>query len=77
MVYRCRVHNGRIELEPRAALPEGAEVEVVVVPERQPSDSSQPSIYEQLEPIIGTVDDLPEDLSVNHDHCLYGAPKRS
>ncbi len=26
--------------------------------------------------VAGTVDDLPPDLSVNHDHYLYGAPKR-
>ncbi|HEY2343225.1 MAG TPA: hypothetical protein VGH90_09365, partial [Chthoniobacteraceae bacterium] len=24
----------------------------------------------------GTADDLPADLSMNHDHYLYGAPKR-
>jgi hypothetical protein len=26
--------------------------------------------------IIGTADDLPADLSINHDHYLYGTPKR-
>jgi len=26
--------------------------------------------------IAGTADDLPADLSVNHDHYLYGTPKR-
>ncbi len=25
--------------------------------------------------IAGTADDLPADLSVNHDHYLYGTPK--
>lgn len=29
-----------------------------------------------LKEIEGTADDLPADLSVNHDHYLYGAPKR-
>ncbi len=26
--------------------------------------------------IAGTADDLPPDLSLNHDHYLYGTPKR-
>ena len=26
--------------------------------------------------IAGSADDLPADLSVNHDHYLYGTPKR-
>jgi hypothetical protein len=26
--------------------------------------------------IAGTADDLPADLSINHDHYLYGTPKR-
>jgi hypothetical protein len=29
-----------------------------------------------LSEIIGTADDLPSDLSANHDHYLYGTPKR-
>jgi hypothetical protein len=27
--------------------------------------------------VAGTADDLPSDLSVNHDHYLYGTPKQS
>jgi hypothetical protein len=26
--------------------------------------------------IAGTADDLPSDMSLNHDHYLYGTPKR-
>jgi hypothetical protein len=26
--------------------------------------------------LAGTVDGLPEDFSINHDHYLYGTPKR-
>jgi hypothetical protein len=29
-----------------------------------------------LSDIAGSADDLPADLSVNHDHYLYGTPKR-
>lgn len=27
--------------------------------------------------VAGTADDLPSDLSINHDHHLYGTPKQS
>ena len=27
--------------------------------------------------VAGTADDLPPDFSVNHDHYLYGTPKRA
>ncbi len=27
--------------------------------------------------IAGTADDLPPDLSVNHDHYLYGVPNQA
>ena len=29
-----------------------------------------------LAEIVGTAEDLPADLSINHDHYLYGTPKR-
>lgn len=78
MVYRGQVRNGKVEFDNGFALPEGAEVDITLrgaVPEPQ-GDDSVPTLYEQLADIIGTVPDLPEDLSVNHDHYLYGTPKR-
>lgn len=77
MVYRGYVRNGKIELDEAAQLPEGAEVEVLVRdalvgPE---GDEAIPTLYGQLEDLIGTVPDLPEDFSINHDHYLYGVPK--
>ena len=30
----------------------------------------------ELKDVVGTVDDLPPDASVNLDHYLYGTPKR-
>jgi hypothetical protein len=36
-----------------------------------------PSLYEAMKPFIGMVDDLPADLSINHDHYLYGTPKQT
>jgi hypothetical protein len=35
-----------------------------------------PTLYERLMPFIGIANGLPRDFSVNHDHYLYGTPKR-
>lgn len=77
MVFRGHVRNGRIELDRPVGLPEGAEVEVAITSADEPADEQrQPTLYDTLKPFIGSVDDLPEDFSVNHDHYLYGTPKR-
>ena len=78
MVYRGRVCNGRIEVERDARLPEGADVEITISREPSPpnEDADIPTLYEQLKDIIGSVPDLPEDLSANHDHYLYSVPKQ-
>lgn len=33
--------------------------------------------FKALLEIAGTADDLPPDLSVNHDHYLYGVPNQA
>ena len=78
MTYRGHVCNGRIELENDVRLPEGAAVDVTLS-ERQAAskeDTDIPTLYEELRDVIGSVPGLPEDLSINHDHYLYGIPKR-
>ena len=78
MVYRGRVCNGRIEVDNHVRLPEGADVDITVREKQSPADedASLPTLYEQLKDLIGSVDDLPPDASVNLDHYLYGHPKR-
>ena len=72
MTYRGRVKNGVIALDAPAGLPEGAEVEVSPVG----SPTQIPTVAERLKDIIGIADGLPADSSINHDHYLYGAPKK-
>ena len=72
MTYRGRVKNGMIVLETPPSLPEGAEVEVREVGEEAPI----PTLYERYKDFIGIAEGLPSDSSINHDHYLYGAPKR-
>jgi hypothetical protein len=72
MTYRGRVKNGVIVLEPPAELPEGSVVEVSA----DTTDEEIPTLYERMKDVIGIADGLPEDSSANHDHYLYGAPKK-
>ncbi len=78
MVYRGHVDNGVIRLEDAPALPEGAEVEVRLLAEGafREDEGSIPSVCETLKDFVGKAEGLPPDLAVNHDHYLYGLPKR-
>lgn len=38
--------------------------------------AGEESLGEFLLKFAGTFNDLPSDMSVNHDHYLYGVPKR-
>lgn len=70
MTYRGHIRNGQITLDEPAELPEGAEVNVEIV------GNGEPSIWEKLQELAGTVEG-PADWAENHDHYLYGTPKRT
>lgn len=72
MTYRGHVKNGQIALDEAVALPEGAEVTVEIVS----NGEKRPTIWDKLLEMAGTVDGLPEDMAENHDHYLYGTPKK-
>ena len=79
MVYRGHVENGLIRLEDAPILPEGVEVEVRLLAEDASSGGLKrmsSSIYETLKDFVGMADGLPASMSINHDHYLYGVPKR-
>jgi hypothetical protein len=78
MVVRGHVREGRIELDEQVELPEGVTVEVNVLTEAVAESESErvPTLYERLEPLIGKLEGFPADFSLNHDHYLYGTPKR-
>ena len=83
MTVRGKVKNGKVVLDDPKALPEGAEVEVRPVKKRKPPAKSRKpkskahphSLAERLGRFIGTVKDLPPDMSINLDHYLDGHPK--
>lgn len=78
MVYRGHVENGMVRLDDSPTLPEGAEVEVRLLAEATPQEEEEklPSLYERLKDVVGKAEGMPPDLSVNHDHYLYGVAKR-
>jgi hypothetical protein len=72
MTYRGRVSNGVVVLEGVPPLPDGTMVSV------EPIEIAEqpPTIWDKLMRLSGRVEDLPDDAAANHDHYLYGAPKR-
>jgi hypothetical protein len=79
MTYRGHVKNGVVVLDEPAAIPDGSEVEVRPIKAaegRRKSAGKLPTLAERLAPFIGVLKGLPPDLAENHDHYLYGVPKR-
>jgi len=81
MTYRGRVKDGVVVVEGPDKPPEGAEMSMRLVKPRSKSIRKSKkkddglSFYDRIKDLIGTVD-LPADFSANHDHYLYGCPKR-
>lgn len=74
MTYNGKVHNGVVVLDDGTKLAEGTRVRVEPL---DPADAEDvPTLYEQLEPLVGSVEGLPPDMAANHDHYLHGLPKR-
>jgi hypothetical protein len=82
MTLHGHVQNGIIILDGNLPLPEGAAVEVQIMvptPDQSATNGSEteiPTLAERLKDFIGVLEDLPEDAARNHDHYLYGTPKK-
>ena len=72
MTYIGKVHNGTVVLPPQAQLPEGTSVRIEPIA----SESVRKNRTERLRQIAKSLEGLPADLAKNHDHYLYGTPKR-
>jgi hypothetical protein len=81
MVYHGQVKDGVVVLEGPKAPPEGARVSVRVLKSsaRRATKARKPALtlYDRMKPFIGIAKGLPADFSINHDHYLHGAPKRT
>ena len=84
MTVRGKVKNGKVLLDDPRALPDGTEVEVRPAKKPKAIKTRKPktkiprrSLAERLANVIGKATGLPPDAAVNHDHYLYGLPKRA
>jgi hypothetical protein len=86
MTYIGKVKDGVVVLSKSAELPEGTVVRVLPVKRvvksrrRKPTKSRKgrktESLSEMFLSLAGTVKGLPSDMAKNHDHYLYGLPKK-
>jgi hypothetical protein len=71
------VQNGVIVPEGGHTLPEGTKVRIRV---EVPTTAPRPTVWERLRRFAEACEqqpgDLPADYAHNHDHYLYGTPKR-
>ena len=73
MTFRGHIHKGAVIPDEEVNLPEGAPVNVETLDEEELLES----LREGLLKLAGIVDGLPSDMARNHDHYLYGVPKKS
>jgi hypothetical protein len=79
MTYRGHVRKGVVVLDDPAVLPE--ELEVRIEPLESPVgevllDENGQTLGQKLLKHAGKAVGLPPDLAVNHDHYLYGTPRK-
>jgi hypothetical protein len=72
VVYHGHVENGVVILDESPGLPDGAEVQVALLP----TGAAESSLGSRLMKFAGKLEGLPPDLARNHDHYLHGAPKK-
>ncbi len=79
MDIRGKVSGGVVVLEDSNALPDGTVVRVEPVEDRAgavKAPEGEQSLSEMLLSFAGKAKGLPADLARNHDHYLYGLPKK-
>ena len=71
MSFTATIENNMIKLPAGVNLPDGTEVRI------EPLEAGrEPTFGESIKEFIGIVKDGPGDRADNHDHYLYGTPKR-
>jgi hypothetical protein len=76
MSLEGRIREGTVVFDAPVSLPEGTRVRVEPVAEPASESGEGQSMLEILGDVVGSIDDLPPDLAEQHDHYLYGTPKR-
>ncbi|HTG17966.1 MAG TPA: hypothetical protein VK747_22150 [Blastocatellia bacterium] len=71
-----KVVNGVIVLDQPGTLEDGTAVRVRPIEKRYGCEKTE-SLRDMLLSFAGTVEGLPKDMALNHDHYLYGVPKKT
>ena len=72
-----RVVNGTVVLDQPGKLEDGTEVRVRPVTKPEMAQDNNGSLSEMLLSFAGVIEGLPQDMALNHDHYLYGLPKKT
>lgn len=75
MSFEGTIVNGNVVLDEPSSLPEGTRVNVQPRNRAEPEERSE-SLSSLLLSFAGQAQGLPEDAAAQHDHYLYGTPKR-
>ncbi len=73
MILFGKVSKGTVILSPEAHLPDGTEVRVEPVVHGKTNRDDRVAA---LRRIAAGLEGLPDDLARNHDHYLYGTPRK-
>jgi hypothetical protein len=79
MVYRGHVEKGVVVLDEPVVLPDGLAVNVELTQSVQQGPTigkCEETLGQKMLRHAGKAVGLPSDLAENHDHYLYGTPKR-
>lgn len=68
--------RGGVVFDKKAGLAEGTRVRVRSVETRQRRKRAASELRRVLLSFAGRAEGLPVDMALNHDHYLYGTPKR-
>lgn len=78
MTLQGHMENGHIILDESVDLPDGTKVRVEVMPSEAGKEIRNIlTLCERLKQFAGILEGLPEDAALNHDHYLYGSPKKT
>lgn len=75
--FTGRVVNGTVVLDQPGKLEDGTEVRVTPVTKAESAQGNNGSLAEMLLSFAGVIEGLPVDMALNHDHYLYGLPKKT
>jgi hypothetical protein len=71
-----KVVNGVVILDQPGRLEDGTKVRIQPVSEHLNTEGDSSALREMLLSFAGAVEGLPSDMALNHDHYLYGVPKK-